>query len=130
MTTSRMKVYSTLGPRIEYGKMVETDGLVEYLSGRTTLHESVIRHVVLELREALRFFNVEGRSVRIEGLGIFKPTIDLAGVISLNYRPDRSLSDDLNLRFRGAVANRQNIGKSNDELIALWNETYPDDPAA
>lgn len=130
MSASRMKVYSALGPRIEYGTMVETDGLVEYLSGRTTLHESIIRHVVLELREALRFFNVEGRSVRIEGLGIFKPTIDLAGAISVNYRPDRGLNDDLNLRFRGNIVNRQNIGKTNDELTLLWNETHPEDPAA
>lgn len=129
MPTSRMKVYSTLGPRIEYGNMVELDGLVEYLSGRTTLHESIVRHVVLELREGLRFFNVEGRSVRIEGLGIFKPTIDLAGVITLNYRPDRALVDDINLRFRGNIINRQNIGKSSDELVDLWNEFFPEAPA-
>ena len=113
------------GPRIDYGKTVETDSLVEFLSGRTTLHESVIRHVVLELREALRFFTVEGRAVRIEGLGIFKPTIDLAGTISMNYRPDPHLQSDINSRFRGEIVNRHNIGKTNSELTLLWNESYP-----
>ena len=125
MSVNRMQVYSEFGPRIDYGKTVETDSLVEFLSGRTTLHESVIRHVVLELREALRFFTVEGRAVRIEGLGIFKPTIDLAGTISMNYRPDPHLQSDINSRFRGEIVNRHNIGKTNTELTLLWNESYP-----
>jgi len=30
--------------------------------------------------------------------------------------------------FGGTIMNRKNIGKSADELVALWNETHPDDP--
>jgi hypothetical protein len=129
MSTSRIKLFSTLGPRIDAGRVVDTDTLVEYLSGRTTLHESIIRHVVLELREAIRFYGVEGRGVRIEGLGIFRPTIGADGQISLSYRADRALANDINAHFRGDIINRQNIGKSTDDLKALWNEMYPDNPA-
>jgi len=129
MSVNQIQIYTAFGPRIDYGKTVETSSLVEYLSGRTTLHESVIRHVVLELREALRFFTVEGRGVRIEGLGIFKPTIDLNGAITVSYRPDHNLRNDLNSRFRGEIINRQNIGKTNHELVLLWNEAFPENPA-
>jgi hypothetical protein len=129
MSTSRIKVFSTLGPRINAGRIVDTQSLVEYLSGRTTLHESIIRHVVLELREAIRFFGVEGRSVRIDGLGVFRPTIDTKGTVAISYRADRSLVKDINTRFRGDVSNRQNIGKTSDEFLELWNEMNPDTPA-
>ena len=129
MSTSKIRVFSTLGPRINGGRMVDTQSLVEYLSGRTTLHESIIRHVVLELREAIRFFGVEGRSVRIDGLGVFRPSIDTRGEVALSYRADRSLVKEINARFRGEVNNRENIGKSSDEFMAMWNEMNPDNPA-
>jgi hypothetical protein len=30
--------------------------------------------------------------------------------------------------YRGEWRNAENIGKSNEELIALWNKAHPDDP--
>ena len=30
--------------------------------------------------------------------------------------------------FRGRIINAENIGKSSDELVAMWNEAHPDDP--
>ena len=28
----------------------------------------------------------------------------------------------------GTILNRRNVGKTPDELVALWNEDHPDDP--
>ena len=29
---------------------------------------------------------------------------------------------------QGYIINAENIGKSSDELVAMWNEAHPDDP--
>jgi len=30
--------------------------------------------------------------------------------------------------FTGTVINRENIGKTSEELMTKWNEAYPEDP--
>ena len=30
--------------------------------------------------------------------------------------------------FKGKIINRENIGKSGEELVSMWNEAYPEDP--
>lgn len=46
------------------------------------------------------------------------------------FCPDNALVNGLNVPgvFTGKIINRENIGKSGDELVAMWNETYPEDP--
>jgi 2-C-methyl-D-erythritol 4-phosphate cytidylyltransferase len=34
---------------------------------------------------------------------------------------------DITDAFSGEITNRENIGKSGDELVARWNEAHPDD---
>jgi hypothetical protein len=29
--------------------------------------------------------------------------------------------------FTGRIANRENIGKTSNELVTMWNEEFPDD---
>jgi hypothetical protein len=28
------------------------------------------------------------------------------------------------------IANRENVGKTVDDLVAMWNQAHPDDPVA
>ena len=32
--------------------------------------------------------------------------------------------------FRGEIKNRENIGKTGDDLVTMWNGSHPDDPVA
>ena len=54
------------------------------------------------------------------------------GTLSINYRPDVSFAYGRNLPgvFSGTILNRENIGKTSDELVALWNEANPQDQVA
>jgi hypothetical protein len=67
--------------------------------------------------------------VKVEGLGTFSPRIDLDGNLAISYRPDPALSNGLNIPgiFSGTILNRENIGKTSEELIAMWNEAFPED---
>lgn len=54
----------------------------------------------------------------------------LDGTINVNHRLDQSLRVALNTPgvYEGDIVNRQNIGKSMDDLTTLWNESQPLDP--
>ena len=101
-----------------------------YLADRTSLNEGSVEPTIKELRDAILFFNRAGRAVKIEGLGTYTPGIDLEGTFDIQYRLDTDLKGGLNARntFSGTIRYRENIGKSADDLIAMWNQAPLDDP--
>lgn len=74
-------------------------------------------------------FNRQGRVVKLEGLGIYTPSIDLDGVIKVSHRADMALKSTLSQTdsFRGEILNRDAIGQSSADLVARWNVDHPDD---
>jgi hypothetical protein len=127
---NRLSAIGTYRPRIECGNTVQKVELARYLADRTGLNEGSVELVIKELRDAIIFFNRAGRAVKIEGLGTYTPGIDLAGIFDVDYRADTDLKNGLNARntFSGTIKLRENIGKSADELVALWNAAHPEDP--
>jgi hypothetical protein len=85
--------------------------------------------VLKELRDALIFFAQQGRGAKIEGLGTYLPKIGLDARFDMAHRLDGAIKNSLNTpgSFSGEIENRANIGKTADELVALWNEDHPDD---
>ena len=86
--------------------------------------------VIKELRDKIIEFIRSGRAVKIEGLGTWTPNIGLDGSLTIQYRPDTALINALKVpgTFTGRVSNRENIGKTGDELVAQWNEAHAEDP--
>lgn len=125
-----IQAITTYGPRLKLGRTADTDELVDFIARSTGLNESGVRQVLLELRDAAIFFNRQGRAVKLEGLGIYSPSIDLSGKVKIGHRADNALTKALNNggAFRGEIVNRENIGKSSSDLAALWNAAHPDDP--
>jgi hypothetical protein len=68
--------------------------------------------------------------VKVEGLGTYTPTIKLDGTLGVGHRADIAIKRALNVpgEFDGDIENRENVGKTSDDLIAMWNEDHPDDP--
>ncbi len=129
---SRITAINTYRPRIELGRSADIDNLVDMIAARTGLNEGDVRQVLLELRDAVIFFNRRGESVKLEGLGIYTPSIKLDGTLTVGHRADNDITKALNIpgEFEGHIKNRENIGKTSDDLIAMWNEDHPDDPVA
>ncbi len=82
-----------------------------------------------ELRDHIIEFVRSGRSVKIEGLGTWTPNVTLDGTLDIQYRADTALTNGLNVpgTFTGRIINRDNIGKTADELVAMWNIDNPTD---
>jgi hypothetical protein len=127
---SRIKAINAYCHRIVLGQRVGMEKLVEFIARSTGLNESGVRQVLLELRDAVVFFNLQGQPVKLEGLGIYTPTIDLDGTFNVGHRADSHIKNRLNDNdaFQGQIENGEHIGKSGDDLVALWNADHPDDP--
>jgi hypothetical protein len=128
----RIKAVNAFRPRIEQGNTVQKAELVRALSRATGLVEGSIDQSIKELRDQIIEFNRAGRAVKVDGLGTFSPSIDLDGNLAISYRPDSALSNGLNIPgvFTGTIYNRENIGKTSEELVVMRNEKFPDDLVA
>ncbi len=117
-------------PRLKLGKRVSMNEVVNFIAGRTGLNRGIILMVLYEIKDALVFFHLSGRSVKLEGLGCYTPKINLKGKIDVTNRIPPEFKAELNEShaFKGEIINRDMIGKTVGEIIALWNKDHPDDP--
>lgn len=127
---SKIKAINEYRPRIVLGKRADMTDLVDFISRSTGLNEGTIRQVLIELRDAVVFFNLRGQPVKLDGLGTYTPSIDLDGKFSVAHRADTHLVNACNTpgKFQGTIVNREHIGKRGDDLIALWNLDHAEDP--
>jgi len=127
---SRIKAIGAYRPRIDQGKTVQKPELLRISSRATGIVEGTLDLSIKELRDQIIEICRAGRAVKIEGLGTWSPNISLDGSLDIQYRADTALVNGLNFPgvFTGTILNRENIGKSGDELVAMWNESYPEDP--
>jgi len=119
-------------PRIKPAKVSTMTELVKTIAGRTGLNKGDILQVVNQFKEVIVLFALSGRGVKIDGLAIFKPKVNLKGEFAITVRLDSSFFADLNKRkaFEGNIENREMMGKTVQDVVAKWNEKHPDDPVA
>ena len=125
----RIKVISLSRPRIEQGNTVQKPELMRAVSRATGLVEGSADQAIKEFRDQIIEYVRAGRSVKIDGLGTWTPNITLDGTLDIQYRADTALTNGLNVpgTFTGTILNRENIGKTGDELVARWNAENPTD---
>lgn len=125
----RIKVISLYRPRIEQGSTVQKPELIRRVSRATGLVESTLDYSIKELRDQIIEIARSGRAVKIEGLGTWSPNIGMDGSFDLQYRADTSLIIGLNEpgTFTGTIRNRENIGRTGEELVMKWNAEHPQD---
>lgn len=126
----KIKAVNAYRPQIKQGNTVQKAELIRAVSRATSLVEGSVDQAVKEVRDQIIEFCRSGRAVKVEGLGIFTPTIDLEGYFAISFRADPAMNAGINLQgtFSGTILNRENIGKTSDELVAKWNEEHADDP--
>ncbi len=117
-------------PRIKLAKLVEQQEIVSFIAGRTGYNEGAILNMLAELRDMVAFYAKSGRPVKLQGLGIFAPTMDKNGTIKITHRYAGWLKNELNApgAFLGDIENRDMLNQPAEVLIERWNSEYPDDP--
>ncbi|NCO34408.1 MAG: hypothetical protein AUJ92_00805 [Armatimonadetes bacterium CG2_30_59_28] len=59
--------------------------------------------------------------MHIDDGGSFASKIALDGGFRINFQEDPDLVKDVRKNFNGVIENAENIGKTSEELVALWN---------
>jgi hypothetical protein len=124
-----IQAFSAYGPKIDLMDAADPNRFMELLTQRTTLSTGVVKNVQESEVETLTGLLKEGRPVHT-GVAIFTPTIDAQGNLSVSVRVDKRITSALNVpgAFTGRINNSGNIGLSSDQIAAMWNEKYPDNP--
>lgn len=125
-----MKAMRAYMPRIKYPKILDTDGLAKLMVMSKSVNEADVKSMLCQLKDTLMYLSSTGQPVKLDGLGIFRPTISLDGSFSMTFRPDLKIKSSQNAPhgFKGEIINKDMIGKTQAEIIARWNQEHPDDP--
>ena len=128
----RIKAIAAYRPRINYGNSADLKEVVKLIVSRSTLNEGEVYNSLRELRDVVAYLCLTGRAVNLDGLSHYTPQVNLDGSYNVSIRPHLQLKNELNKpgEFSGKIINRDMIGKTPDELVALWNEEHPDDLVA
>jgi hypothetical protein len=127
--TSRIAAIKATRPQIDLIQTLSTQQLIEHIAGRTSLNAGEITEMAYELCDALGFFLSMGQPIHLEEVGTFTPDMRLDGTFFVHFRPSVELKHRLNTpgAFSGRLRNRQNIGKTSDDLVTQWNQQHPED---
>jgi hypothetical protein len=127
----KIQAITTYRPRIKKMEAANQDRFMDLITSRTTLSPGVVKNVQESEVETLIGLLLEGRLVHT-GIARFTPSIDLDGDIHISVKVDKRIRAALNTpgAFTGQISNSENIGKSGDDLVDLWNTDNPGDPVA
>jgi hypothetical protein len=115
-------------PEFKHKSTLHMKQVIEHMARRTGLNTGEILLNVYELRDTILDAHRNGQAVKIDGLGTFTPTLHMDGSVDVLFRPDVEMLRELNNeKLYATILNRNNIGKSTDELVAQWNKEHPED---
>src|SRR3989304_7563979 len=129
---TKIEAINAYRPKVVLNPLAKSDQVVDFIAMRTGLNKGSVQLALAELSDTVIFFNLQGTPVKIEGLGIYTPSIDTQGTFDAGHRTDQAIVKALNVpgAFKGVIENRENIGKTSQDFIAKWNADHPDDPVA
>ena len=117
------------GPRVIPGPTVPTEELAAWTAARSGVDVAAVRAVLWDLGDAVAAFNRSGASVRLQGLGRFRPTIGRAGILRVRFAADAELRQDMEVStFTGEIQHRDRIGIDDAAYKRLWDDDHPNDP--
>lgn len=127
---SLIQAVSAYRPRVAINRMVDLDELAARLARGSLVTPSIARMVLSDLADELMYFLRTGATVRIPGIGIFRPELRLDGEMHTVIRLDSKLRRNLKTvsDFAGEVERREGIGLDLDALKTRWDAEHPDDP--
>ena len=124
----KVQAYATYGPRIKSTTPMTPDEFTEQLVEGTNQSQGSMIAMLAEMEAISVIALKSGRIVKLPNGMTLRPVIKQDGQIEIAVRVSRRLVRKVNAGFRGEIENAENIGKSQAELIRLWNENHPDDP--
>ncbi len=124
----KIQMWTEFGPKLATATPVEAEEVIEQLVQATNQTRGSILAVLSELDEVILQGLRSGRIVKLPNGTHYRPIGKKDGSIKVSVRLNPRLSKLIAADRRANWVNAQNIGKSEAEMIVLWNEAHPDDP--
>lgn len=128
---NKLAAISQLRPRIISQGLIDLEKMSERVSKNTTYNTEEIYSILRLDTKGIIAALQAGETVKIDGLLTLTANMKVGGEVDLVIRVDRGAIAALNnpqLWTSDKVANRANMTRTADELIALHNENNPEDP--
>ncbi len=125
---TKIQAWVEFGPRLEPTDPITPEGMIERIVNASNQSRGSVKAILDELDVQTEIALKEGHIVQLPNGTHFKPSGHKDGSIDVNVRVNPRVVKNLNTGFRGQWRNAENIGKSEAEIVALWNDAHPDDP--
>ncbi len=126
----KIVMWRKIGPRLAPEKSVEPEEVIEELVAATNQTRGSILAVLSELDVVIEKNLKSGRAVRLPNGTTFRPMGKKDGRVRVLVRLNPRVARQVNVESRARWVNAEHIGKSEAEMVAIWNALYPDDPIA
>ncbi len=123
-----IQAWTEFGPKLAKTDPVTAEEVIDYLVAATNQTRGSILAVLSELDVVIENGLKAGRTVQLPNGTRYRPIGKRDGSIRVSVRLNPRLVRRVNNEFRGKWLNAENIGKTTEEIYALWNEAHPDDP--
>jgi len=125
-----IQAVSAYRPRVLTNRVVDLEELATRLARGSLVTPSIARMVLSDLADELMYFLRTGASVRLPGIGVFRPELRIDGEMHTVIRMDPKLRRNLAHvnDFVGEVEGREAIGVDVAAIKARWDAEHPDDP--
>jgi hypothetical protein len=124
----KIQVWTAFGPKIDLGKPMSQEEIIENIVAATNQSKGSVLAVLAELDVQLESGLKSGRIVQLPNKTHYEPIGKKDGSIDISVRVSPELDKKVNSGFRGTWLNAENKGKTEAEMIEIWNAAHPNDP--
>lgn len=122
-----IQAWTEFGPRLEPVAPMTAEEIIENIVAATNQSKGSVLAMLAELDVQSESGLKAGRIVQMPNGTHYRPVGKSDGSIDISVRVNPGLDKQVNSGFRGKWRNAENIGKTEAEIIALWNQKHPDD---
>lgn len=123
----RIQVWAKYGPRLALGDPMTAEEVLENIVSATNQSRGSVLAVLAELDVQITAGLKAGRIVRLPNGTRYEPVGKKDGCINIIVNVSHEVYNRVNSMFRGKWTNAEHIGKSEADLVQLWNEEFPED---
>ena len=123
-----IQIWAKYGPRVALGSPMKPEEVIENIVAVTNQSKGSVLAVLAELDVQIIAGLKAGRIVRLPNGTRFEPVGKKDGYVNIVVNVSPELDNSVNAAFRGKWVNAQNIGKTEAEMIELWNLAHPEEP--
>ena len=124
----KIQAWGAFGPRLAPTRPLTAEEVVEQLVKGSNESRGSILATLAALDDVIEQGLKAGRIVHLPNGTHYRPVAKKDGTIGVAVRATPRIGRRVTAEFRGEWINRENAGKGEEEIVALWNDAHPEDP--